>query len=95
VLTPAVERTGWLSPLFPGSFLGYCHRPQQLRGPGFQVLDLVAVEVMGFMLQDLAERMADPLDRAVVLDCARATERVSELLGIGPHLLATAVRPKR
>ena len=30
--------------------------------------------------------MADPLDRAVVLECARATERVPELLGIGPHL---------
>jgi hypothetical protein len=94
-----VERTGWLPPLFPGSFLGYRHRPQQLRaelrGAGFQVLDLVAVEGMGFMLHDLAERMADPMDRAVVLECARATERVPELLGIGPDLLATAVRPKR
>ena len=98
-LAPAVERTGWLPPLFPGSFLGYCHRPQQLRaelrGAGFQVLDLVAVEGMGFMLHDLAERLADPMDRAVVLECARATERIPELLGIGPHLLGTAVRPKR
>jgi len=98
-LTPAVERTGLLPPLFPGSFSGYCHRPQQLqaelRGAGFQILDLVAVEGMGFMLPDLAERLADPLDRAVVLECARATERVPELLGIGPHLLGTAIHPKR
>jgi hypothetical protein len=50
---------------------------------------------MGFMLPDLEERLADPLDRAVVLDAARATEQVPELLGIGPHLLATAVRPER
>ena len=96
-LTPAVERTGWLPPLFPGSFSAYCHRPRQLRAElyaaGFQVLDLVAVEGMGFVLSDLDERLADPLDRAVVLDAARATERVPELLGIGPHLLATAVRP--
>jgi SAM-dependent methyltransferase len=98
-LTPAVERTGLLPPLFPGSFSGYCHRPRQLqaelRGAGFQVLDLVAVEGMGFMLPDLDERLADPLDWTVVLECARATERVPELLGIGPHFLATAVRPKR
>jgi SAM-dependent methyltransferase len=97
-LTPRVERTGWMPPLFPGSFSAYCHRPQQLRAElratGFQVLDLVAVEGMGFMLHDLDERLADPLDRTVVLEVARAAERVPELLGIGPHLLATAVRPE-
>ena len=37
--------------------------------------------------------MDDPADRAVVVDAARALERVPELLGLGPHLLATAVRP--
>ena len=98
-LTPRVERTGWLPPLFPGSFSAYCHRPRQLRAElhaaGFRVLDLVAIEGLGFMLPDLEERLADPLDRAVVLDAARAAERVPELLGIGPHLLATAVRPER
>jgi SAM-dependent methyltransferase len=98
-LTPRVERTGWMPPLFPGSFSAYCHRPQQLRaelrGAGFRVQDLVAVEGMGFVLEDLDERLVDPLARSVVLDTARATERVPELLGIGPHLLATAVRPER
>jgi SAM-dependent methyltransferase len=95
--TPRVERSGWMPPLFPGSFSAYCHRPRQLRaelrGAGFEVLDLVAVEGMGFALHDLDQRMADPLDRAVLLDAARAIERVPELLGIGPHLLATAFRP--
>jgi SAM-dependent methyltransferase len=28
---PRIERTGWLPPLFPGSFSAYCHRPGQLR----------------------------------------------------------------
>jgi SAM-dependent methyltransferase len=95
--TPRVERTGWLPPLFPGSFTGYCHRPRQLRAElgaaGLEVVDLVSVEGMAFALSDLDERMDDPLAREVVLDAARALERVPELLGIGPHLLATALRP--
>jgi hypothetical protein len=93
---PRLERTGWMPSLYPGSFSAYCHRPQQLRSElrtaGFEVLDLVAVEGAGFMLHDLDQRLANPLDRTVVLEAARATERVPELLGIGPHLLATAVR---
>jgi SAM-dependent methyltransferase len=98
-VTVAVERTGWMPPLFPGSFAAYCHRPQQLRtelrSAGFVVVDLVSVEGMAFALHDLDERLADPVGRRVVLDAARAIERVPELLGIGPHLLATAVRPQR
>ena len=98
-LTLQVERTGWMPPLFPGSFTAYCHRPQQLRAElraaGFAVVDLVSVEGMAFMLHDLDERMRDPLDRRVVLEAARAIERVPELLGVGPHLLATGVRPQR
>jgi hypothetical protein len=43
-----VERTGVLSPLHPGSFCGFCHRPQQLRGElrtaGLTVAELVNVE---------------------------------------------------
>jgi len=96
-LVTDVERTGWMRPLFSGSFSAYCHRPGQLRAElgaaGLELVDLVAVEGMAFALSDLDERMDDPLARAVVLDAARALERVPELLGIGPHLLATAVRP--
>ena len=55
--------------------------------------DLVSVEGPAFLLADLAERLADPVARAVVLDTARAVERVPELLGIGLHLLATGIRP--
>ena len=44
------------------------------------------------LLADLAERLDDPVARGVVLDTARAVERVPELLGIGPHLLATGIR---
>jgi SAM-dependent methyltransferase len=97
-LTPQVERTGQLPPLYDGSFAGYCHRPPQLRAElrdaGLEVADLVSVEGPAFLLTDLAERMNDPAERAVILDAARAVERVPELLGIGPHLLATGIRPR-
>jgi SAM-dependent methyltransferase len=94
---PGVERTGALPPLFPGSFSGYGHRPRQLvselRAAGLDLVDLVAVEGPAALLADLTERMRDSVDAHVVLDAARSLERVPELLGIGPHLLATGRRP--
>jgi SAM-dependent methyltransferase len=91
-----VERAGWASPLHPGAFSAFCHRPAQLRAEvrasGLHVADLVSVQGAAFLLGDLAERLADPVDREVVLECLRATERVPEMLGVGPHLLVTAVR---
>jgi SAM-dependent methyltransferase len=96
-LMGAVERTGVLPPLRPGSFTGYTHRPAQLRGEfaaaGLAVADLVSVECGAFLLPDLGERMADPAARQVVMDSARALERVPELMGLGSHLLATGLRP--
>jgi SAM-dependent methyltransferase len=95
-LTAGIERTGVLPPIHPGSFAGFCHRPQQLRGElraaGLTVADLVSVQGPAFLLGDLGERLDDPEAREVVLDTARAVERVPEMLGIGPHLLATGVR---
>jgi SAM-dependent methyltransferase len=92
-----VERTGVLPPLGPGSFSGFCHRPRQLaaelRDAGLTVADLVGIEGPAFLLADLAERMEDPEARSVVLETCRAVERVPELLGLGPHLLATGVAP--
>jgi SAM-dependent methyltransferase len=91
-----VERVGWVPPLHPGSFSAYCHRPgplrAEVRAAGLHVADLVNVEGAAFLLHDLAERLADPTDREVVLETVRATERVPELLGVGQHLLVTAVR---
>jgi SAM-dependent methyltransferase len=96
-VTAVVERTGWMPPVHEGSFTAYCHRPGQLRaelrGAGFEVADLVCVEGAGYLLGDLDERLAATADWEVVLEAARTTERVPELLGLGPHLLATARRP--
>ena len=94
---PHVERTGELRPLHPGSFNGYCHRPRQLasevRAAGLDVIDLVCVEGPAALLSDLTERLHDPIHAEIVFETARALERVPELLGIGPHLIATARRP--
>ncbi|MFD0683066.1 class I SAM-dependent methyltransferase [Actinomadura fibrosa] len=92
------ERSGWMPPPFPGAFWAYLHRPGELRDEvaeaGLDVVDLVGVEGLGHVLPDLDARMDDPLDRAALLDAARATERVPELLGVSPHLIATGVCPR-
>jgi SAM-dependent methyltransferase len=88
-----IERAGHLPPFSPDGFSGYTHRPGQLRAEliaaGSRIVDLVCVEGPAYLLDDLPERLADDEARRVVLETARALERVPELLGIGPHLLAT------
>jgi SAM-dependent methyltransferase len=94
-----VERHGVLRPLFPGSFTGYTHRPRQLAGEmraaDLALVDVVSVEGAAALLADLDERMQHPVDRRVVLDTSRALERVPELIGFGPHLLAVGRRTER
>jgi SAM-dependent methyltransferase len=96
-LVGEVERLGDMPPLYDGSFCGYTHRPDELadevRAAGLDLVDLVGVEGMAFALPDLGARLADDLDREVVFESARAIERVPELLGLSPHLIATARRP--
>lgn len=91
-----VERSGRLTALSAGSFSGYCHRPGQLRAEvraaGLAIVDLVSLEGIAFALGDLEARLDDPRSRAIVMDAARDLGRVPELMGIGPHLLATARR---
>ena len=59
---------------------------------GLDVADLVSVEGPAFILGDLDARMTDPVDRSRALEVARALERVPELTGFGPHLIATGIR---
>jgi SAM-dependent methyltransferase len=95
-LIDEVDRTGMLPPLREGGFIAFCHRPWELRDEmaeaGLRVTDLVSVEGPAFILPDLDARMADPVERSVALEVARAIERVPELVGFGPHLLATGIR---
>ncbi len=55
--------------------------------------DLVGVEGMPLAASDMQSRLGDPAAWQVVLDTARAVERVPELLGLSPHLIASARRP--
>ena len=91
-----LERTGMIEPLFPGSFAAVTHRPDELRqevlAAGLKVTDLVGVEGVAFLLYDLEDRAADSRAWRIVLDAARAHERVPELMGASPHLLVTARR---
>ena len=91
-----LEATGVMAPFFVGDFSGYCHRPDELRAEveaaGLACIDLVSVEGIAFALPDLEARLADDMDRAALFEALRALERVPELLGLGPHLLATARR---
>jgi SAM-dependent methyltransferase len=95
-LIDRIDLTGMLPPLQEGGFTAFCHRPGELRDEiteaALKVTDLVSVEGPAFILGDLDARMADPADRSVALEVARAIERVPELAGIGPHLIATGIR---
>jgi non-ribosomal peptide synthetase component F/SAM-dependent methyltransferase len=98
-LIESVERTGVLPSLARAGYTAYTHRPRDLqsefRSAGLEVIDLVSVEGAAFLLSmnDLTERMGDSRARLAILEGARAHERVPELLGLGPHLVATGLRP--
>jgi SAM-dependent methyltransferase len=99
-LLPDVEVTGNLPPVVPDGFGGYTHRPgelvEEIAEAGLALEDLVGVEGMPLAASDMQARLDDPAGWQVVLDTARAIERVPELLGLSPHLIATARRsPKR
>jgi SAM-dependent methyltransferase len=90
------ERTGIIPPLYEGSFAGYSHTPQQLRreirAAGLELVALLGIEGPGGLLADLAERMADPVARAIVIESARAVEAVPSILGAAGHLMAVGRR---
>lgn len=95
-LVPEVERSGKLPPVVPNGFVGYTHRPGDLADEvseaGLQLDDLVGVEGLPLAGTDMQSRVSDPTAWNVLLDAARAIERVPELLGLSPHLIATATQ---
>jgi SAM-dependent methyltransferase len=92
-----MEATGEIRPIHDNSFNGYAHTSDQLREEiqrsGLDVESCVALEGISFALSDLDQRLDDPDERRLLLETLRAHESVTELLGLGPHLLATARKP--
>ncbi len=92
-----IEATGRMPPLEDGGFCGYAHSPAELQGEveaaGLALESLVSIEGLAFALADIDERLADEQERDILFECLRATESHPDLIGLGPHLLATAARP--
>lgn len=75
----------------------YFHRPDELRA---EVLDaglildgLYGLEGPGWLLSDVAARLADPRRRADLLHVARMFESEPSMLGVSAHLLVVARTP--
>ncbi len=92
-----MEATGEMRPIHHADFTGYAHTPDEFRaeleGSGLDLESFVSLEGISFALSDLDQRLDDPDERELLLGTLRALESVPELLGLGPHLLATAREP--
>lgn len=95
-ILPEVERSGALPPVVPQGFTGHTHRPGDLADEvaeaGLRLDDLVGVEGLPLSRADLQSRVDDATAWNVLLDAARSIERVPELMGLSPHLIATATQ---
>jgi SAM-dependent methyltransferase len=76
----------------------YFHRPEELAdevlAAGLALNGVYGLEGPGWILSDVAERMADAHRRAALLRVARMLETEPSVLGSSAHLLAVAQRPK-
>jgi ubiquinone/menaquinone biosynthesis C-methylase UbiE len=74
----------------------YFHRPDELaadvQAAGLVLDGVYGVEGPGWILPDVAERMADPLRRPTLLRVAQMLELEAAVLGTSAHLLAVARR---
>lgn len=75
----------------------YFHRPEELRAElldaGLEMIGLFGIEGPGWMLPDVAERLADERRRGDLLRVARALESEPSILAASAHLLAVAQKP--
>jgi len=76
----------------------YFHEPHELAAEveraGFSVVELVGVEGPGWLMPDLESRWSDGRERDLLLWAARVVEREPTLLGLSPHLIVVARRPR-
>jgi SAM-dependent methyltransferase len=79
-----------------GFTTAYFHRPDDLAAEvtdsGLVLDDLYAVEGIAHWMPDIAARLSDPDDRALILELVASTEREPAVLGATSHLLAATHR---
>lgn len=96
-LIDGVRETGVIPPLFEGSFNGYAHRADDLRDEltdaGLAVDQLISVEGIALALSDIDARLDDPSERERLMRVLRAVESAPDLIGVGPHILASCRAP--
>ena len=75
----------------------FFHHPdelrQEVRGAGFRLESLLAVEGPVIVLQDLQEQWQDPVRRERLLEATRWLEAEPAVLGVTGHLIAVGVKP--
>ncbi|HET8623715.1 MAG TPA: class I SAM-dependent methyltransferase [Gemmatimonadales bacterium] len=74
----------------------YFHRPDELAdevsASGLALSGVYGLEGPGWILPDIAERMANPGQRAALMQVARSLETEAAVVGTSAHLLAVAQR---
>jgi hypothetical protein len=72
----------------------YFHRPEELHAEvaeaGLVMVELLGIEGPGWILPDVAERLADERRRADLLRVARAVEAEPAMLAASAHMLVVA-----
>jgi len=76
----------------------FFHHPvelaEEVAGAGFALVDVFALEGPGAYLVDFARRFADPASRERLLAFLRKVETEPALIGVSPHILAVARKPR-
>jgi ubiquinone/menaquinone biosynthesis C-methylase UbiE len=74
----------------------YFHLPheleQEVRGAGFELTGVLAIEGVGEFAPDVGAWLDDPVRRGVLLRAIERVEAEPALLGASPHLMALATR---
>ena len=76
----------------------FFHLPEELesevRGAGFVADQLLPVQGPGLLANDLEERLSDPGRRETLFALIRSVETERSLLGISPHIVVVAQKPR-
>jgi SAM-dependent methyltransferase len=70
----------------------YFHLPEELEeelsSAGFSEIEVFNIEGPGFLVDNFADRWADPAKREAMLEAARLVEQAPSMMGASSHLLA-------